>query len=286
MVYPALAFAILAVSCSAILIRWATAPPLVVAADRMLAAITLLMPLWLWRGRKDLHRLGRRELLAAAASGLFLALHFGAWTVSLFHTSVASSVVFVSTHPVFVALAEWWLFRQRPSALGWLGIVLTVLGSLVIGWGDLQLGPDSLLGDGLALLGAMAMVGYLLIGRWLRRGLGALSYSLLVYTPCWLALSLASLATGAPPWQFSARDLAVFVGLAALSTLGGHTVFNWALRHVPAAVVAVAFVGEPLVAALLAWPLLGEQPPRATVVGGAVILVGIYLASRGSGDRG
>jgi drug/metabolite transporter (DMT)-like permease len=182
---------------------------------------------------------------------------------------------------VFVALAEWAWLGQRPSRTAWLGILLTMLGSVVIGWSDLELGGAALYGDLLAIGGAVALVGYLIIGRGLRQNLGFLPYSLLVFTPCWLGLLLAGILSGASPLQFGPGDPALFLALALVSTLGGHAVFNWALRHVSASVVAVTFVAEPVVSALLAWLILQQQPSLATVVGGGIILAGIFLVAKG-----
>jgi drug/metabolite transporter (DMT)-like permease len=277
----ALATAILAVSCSAILIRWAEAPPLTVAANRMLLALLLLVPVVAWRERASFPRIAKRHFRWTAIGGAFLAVHFGAWTASLSYTTVASSVLLVSTHPVFVAFAEWRLLHQRPSSRTWLGASVTLLGSLVVGGGDLASQESGLAGDALALLGALAMVGYLLVGRRLRPVVESATYSLLIYAPCWLFLSLAALVLGDRPWQFAQKDLAVFFGLALISTIGGHTLFSWALRHVSATAVAAAFVGEPVVASLLAWPILGEQPTPTTLFGGAIVLGGIYLATTG-----
>jgi drug/metabolite transporter (DMT)-like permease len=199
--------AVLAISCAATWIKLAEAPALTIAANRMLVAVALLLLPTLVYARRELSRLGRRELGLTSLAGLGLAGHFGLWTVSLDYTSVASSVVFVSTHPIFVALAEWAWLGQRPSRLAWTGICLALAGSLLIGWSDLQLGDQALYGDILAIGGALALVGYLIIGRRLRRDLSFLSYSLLVFTPCWLVLLLVGLATAASPLDFGPGDL-------------------------------------------------------------------------------
>src|SRR5688572_12549292 len=211
--YAALSLAVVSISCAAIWIKLAEATALTIASNRMLLAILLLLPATLLLGRSDLALVGRRELGWTILAGLGLAAHFGLWTVSLDYTSVASSVVFVSTHPVFVALAEWAWLAQRPSPAVWLGIALTLAGSLVIGWSDLQVGGDALYGDLLALGGAVALVGYLIIGRRLRQQLGFLPYSLLVFTPCWLALLAVGLLSGESPLRFGPGDPALFLAL-------------------------------------------------------------------------
>jgi drug/metabolite transporter (DMT)-like permease len=276
-----LAVAVVSVSFSAIFIKLAASPPLTIATNRMLASLLLLALPTLVTGSRQLASLRRADLVALGVSGACLAAHFGLWTLSLAYTSVASSVVFVSTHPVFVLLLEWLWLRRPLARLAALGVVLTVVGSLVIGANDLQVGGAAGWGDLLALGGAVTMVGYLLIGRRLRQRLGFLSYSTPVYLVAWLGLLAWTTASGQDVRAFPASDLVWFVGLAVFATIGGHTVFNWALRHVPASVVAATLVGEPVCSAALAWLILGQAIGPLVAIGGAIILLGIYLAARG-----
>ena len=278
--YAALAFAVIAVSFSAIFIRLTETPALTTATNRMLASLALLAVPTLLYARHELRTLSRADLGAMLVSGVFLAAHFGLWTASLDYTSVASSVVFVTLHPVFVALLEWLWLRDPPSRQAWLGIGLTIFGSVAIGANDFALGPAALWGDLLALAGAATIVGYLLIGRRLRQRLGFLSYSTPVYAVCWLALLAWTTAAGEDVRAFSEADLVWYVALALFATLGGHTVFNWSLRHVPASLVAVSLVGEPIGAAVLAWLILAEVVSPLTALGGFVILAGIYVTAR------
>jgi drug/metabolite transporter (DMT)-like permease len=281
--YVGLAVAIVAISFSAIFIRLAEAPAITVATGRMAIAVLLLIPPLALFEPRGLAGLSRRDLALCALSGAFLAAHFGLWTASLDYTSVASSVVFVSTHPIFVAIAAALLFRERMSGGVLGGIGLAFAGSLLIGLNDLQVGGEALFGDLLAVGGAAALVGYLLIGKALRGKHGFLTYSVVVYFFCTLALAASGLLMGVPLLAFSTRDLLLFFALAAVSTLGGHTVFNWALRHLSASVVAVSFVGEPAGSAFLAWLILAEPLAALTAAGGALMLVGIYVTARGGG---
>ncbi|MBI2756299.1 MAG: DMT family transporter [Chloroflexi bacterium] len=270
------------VSLSAIFIRLAQSGSLTIATNRMLASVLLLALPWLVDWRRTRPKISGHDWRLLVVSGGFLAVHFGLWTLSLAYTSVASSVVFVTAHPVFVALLEWLWLRQPPSRLAWSGILLALVGSVVIGAHDLQLGGGALFGDLLALAGAAAFVGYLLIGRRVRQRLGFLAYSVPVYAVSWAGLLVWATLAGENVWRFAPSDLWWFVLLAVFATIGGHTVFNWSLRHVPASVVAVTLVGEPVGSALLAWPILGEAIAPATALGGALILVGIYLTARGT----
>jgi len=279
-VWIALAFGVASMSLAAIFIRLAESPAMTIATNRMLASVVLLLPFALVHARRDLARFTRRDALALALSGVCLAAHYGTWTASLAYTSVASSVLFVSLHPVVVALVEWLALRRAQRLGTWVGIGLTLAGSVVVAAHDIQVGPDAIWGDVLAFLGAVAVVGYFIVGRSLRRRFGSLSYSTVVYAVCWLALLLWTLATGEDVGSFPPLDVLWFVLLALFATVGGHTVFNWALGHVAASTVAVTFVAEPLVAALFAWVLLGEALALAVGLGGLIVLVGVYVTAR------
>lgn len=277
--YLGLGMATLAVSFAAIFISKATAPPLVTATYRMIFTSVLLAPFWLAR-RRALAALTARDYALMACAGALLALHFATWTVSLFYTSVASSVLFVSVHPVLVAALAWLFLRERPRGKVLLGIGLTMLGSVVIAGGDVHLGDRALIGDGLALAGAIVFAFYLLIGRRVRQCLDSVAYSGPVYLICALALGAIALAGRQPFGPLTWHNLVLFLALALVCTLGGHFVYNWTLRYLAAAVVSVSFLGEPVLSALLAWPLLGQPIRPLTALGGLVILAGIYLSTR------
>ena len=274
---PALLLATVAVSFSAIFIRLAQAPVTVVVWTRMALTVALLLPLFARDARRGRLPAGRRAWALVGLSGMFLAAHFLTWTASLQYTSVASSVLLVSLHPVLVALLGRRLLGEAVSLRLLGGIGLALIGTVITTAGDLRISTDALVGDLLAVAGAVTFTGYLLIGRSVRGGAGAAGYSVPVY-----ALVAAVALVGSP---FSggavlpgARTLLACLGLAAVCTVLGHTVFNWTLRHVRAAVVSLSFLGEPPITALLAIPLLAERPPGPALVGGVVILGGLALA--------
>ena len=277
--YLGLAAATVAVSFAAIFIRIATAPPLVTATCRMALTVLLLLPLLATR-RAALAMLSRRDYALVVGAGILLALHFATWTVSLFYTSVASSVLFVSVHPMLVAALAWALFGEAPRARALLGIGLAVAGSAIIAGGDVRLGGRALAGDGLALAGAIVFAFYLLIGRCVRQRLDPVTYSAPIYLVCALTLAAITVAVRQPFAPVTLRNLALFLALALVCTLGGHLVYNWSLRYLDAAVVSVSFLGEPVIAAVLGWLLLGQPVQPLTALGGAVVLAGIYLVSR------
>jgi drug/metabolite transporter (DMT)-like permease len=295
----ALLMAILAVSTASIFIRFAQmdgAPSLVIAALRLSFATLLLAPLAITRHRAELRNLTRTELSLGVVSGLFLAVHFATWISSLEYTSVASSVVFVSTGPLWVALLSPMLLNERLSRAAIVGLGLALLGGTVIGLSDacvwnagLQC-PDlnqvmqggAMWGNFLALAGAWAVTGYLIIGRKLRARMSLIPYIFVVYGMAAIGLIIMMLGAGQRPFGYEAKTYAWIFLLAAIPQLIGHSTYNWALRYLPAAFVAVTTLGEPIGSAILAFLFLNETPNIAILVGGVLILLGIYFAPRSS----
>jgi drug/metabolite transporter (DMT)-like permease len=284
--------AVVAASTASIFIRWAQphAPSLAIAAGRLLLASAVLSPLAWARHAAELRALSRRDAWTALAAGAFLAAHFGTWIASLEHTSVVSSVVLVTTSPLWVALLSPLVLRERLAGGTWLGIAVALAGAAVLALGDATrrpgAHPHALAGDLLALAGAWAMAGYLLIGRRLRTRLSLVPYAALVYGAAAVLLLVVSIAAGQGPASIGPPAWPWVVLLALLPQLVGHSALNWSLRHVPAAVAAVVLLGEPIGSALLAFALLGEAPSRAALAGGALILIGIALVARGPTSDG
>jgi drug/metabolite transporter (DMT)-like permease len=273
---------IVAVSTASVFIRYAQvdAPSLTIAAFRLGLASLILLPLaWLRHGR-EFRELKAGDWLWALASGGFLAIHFATWITSLEYTTVASSVVLVSTSPLWVALAARLFLKERLTPRLLSGLLLAMVGSFVISIAEARSGVSSqpLLGNALALAGALAVSGYWLIGRRLRRHISLVPYVTMVYGFAALALLAAALLLHQPLAGFKTSTYAWLLLLALLPQLLGHSSFNWALEHLPAAFVAVATLGEPVGAALLAYLLLGETPHPLKLAAAAVILAGIYMA--------
>ena len=275
---PAVAVGVLAVSAAAIFIRLADAPALAVAFWRSALGALLLLPFAFYR--RDAFPRGR-ALWGGIASGIALGTHFGFWISSLDYTSVAASVVLVCTQPVFVAILAFVVFGERTSPLSFLGILVALAGTVVIS-SDGSVGSATLFGNALAVIGAIAVAVYVLIGRSLRTtGVGVLPYSIVVYSSAGATLLPAALYTSTSLWGYSGET---WFWLGAI-TLGpqilGHTVFNWALRYVQASLISGTILAEPVVSALLAWLVLSERPGLATLLGGVVVLVGLFCLLRG-----
>jgi len=272
-----LAVALAGVSFGSIFVRLAAAPALAIALWRMTLASAVVLPLAAASGTLRRGFVMRDLALAAAAGGL-LALHFATWITSLQFTSVASSVLLVNTAPVFVAVLMW-ATGQRPTAATWAAVGIAAAGAAVIAAGSLQ-DRGSLVGNLLALGGAIAMAGYLLLAREAQRGLPYLPYVGIAYGTAALTLWSAVLVSGTPWSGFTTGTWAAIGALAVVSQLVGHGGYNWSLRHLQPVFVSVALTGEPVIAALLAWRLLGERPTAATAAGGLLVLAGIFLAAR------
>lgn len=272
---------IIAVSTASILIRnaQAMAPSLVIAAYRMTIASLVVVPVALWRHQKELRKLQAKEWLLAAGSGAFLAVHFAAWVTSLEYTSVTSSVVLDATSPLWVAVGSWLLLRERLNRLVILGLIVAVTGSLVIGLGDMTTGTGSapLLGNSLALVGALTVTGYWMIGRHVRGSLSLAPYVAIVYSMAAIVLLMMVAGAGQPMTGYDATTYVWLVLLALAPQLVGHSSFNWALARLPAVFIAVATLGEPIGATVLAYLLLNETPTPIRMFGAALVLAGVAV---------
>jgi drug/metabolite transporter (DMT)-like permease len=292
----AIVIAILAVSTSSIFVRFAQreAPSIVIAALRLGFAVVAIAPFAIIRYRSELRKFNRHQLLLAALSGGFLAVHFAAWITSLEYTSIVSSVVLVSTGPLWVALFSPLFLKEPLIRPVLIGMLLALLGGTVIALGDSCqinhglvcpsfsgfLRGEALLGNFLALVGAWALAGYLMIGRSLRSGMSLVPYIFVVYGVAAVALFAAMFASGQRPTGFSGMTYVWILLLALIPQLIGHSTFNWILRFLPVTLVAITTLGEPVGSAVLAYFILKELPASLTIFGGLLILIGIYISSR------
>jgi len=269
-----------AISFASVFIKLCEAPPLVICAYR-LGIAGLILVLFNFRPlRRELGVLTRREIFLALLAGLFLSLHFAFWITSLKYTSVASSVIFVTTNPIFVSLASVLFLRERLSLSLFFSILVAVIGGLLIGWSDWGAGNQTVYGDFLALLGAVMATGYLLAGRRLRPKMSLGPYITLVYGAAGVVLILFAFVNEDSFFGYSSKDYLLFLLLALIPQLIGHTTVNWALRFFSATLVAVIILGEPVLATLLAFLLLAEPVGPNILLGGTLVLIGIYLSAR------
>ena len=279
----ALLVSIVAVSTASILIRMSGAGPLAIAAYRLTFSTLILLPFFLHSG--GLRRLigaSRKDALTLVGVGVVLALHFASWITSLSFTSVASSVIFVHIDPIFVAAISHFILKEKISKGTLLGIVVAFVGATIIAVGDSGLGEVNLYGDLLALIGAIMLGLYILSGRRLRQSLDLVSYVTPVYATSAVVLTIGSVVSGTRLAPFPLREYALFLAIAVVPMIFGHTVYNWALRYVEAPVVSISLLGEPVGATILAYFVLHEVPTALTLIGGIVTLIGIYQCVRSS----
>lgn len=299
--------AVLGISVSGPLARLADAAPLAIAVWRLTLALVVIGGMLLWTGAwTEWRALSKRDLGLAGGAGLFLAVHFWSWIASLGMTTIAASVLLVNLHPVVIIIGSALWLGERPTRRQVIGLLIALVGAAAIGLGDVLMSrvapsaaavaaassvmPDgsagvassrALLGNGLALLGAITVGLYYLVGRSLRQRLSLWPYVGLVYGACLVALLLFALLEGTTLTGFAPREWMLFGGIALGPMLMGHTGFNWSLRYVPAYVVSLAVLAEPVGAALLAFliPAIHETPTPAVLIGGVIVLVGLAVGS-------
>lgn len=277
MSYAGIAVAIISISFASIFIKWSEAPAVIIAAYRMLFAALILMPFALRKAyREEMRWLERRQWWAVGLIGIILAFHFVAFNAALKETSVASATILITCHPIVVGVLGYIYLKERPRRSG-AGIVLGLAGVVVISSADLSGG--AIYGDLLALAGMLAAAFYLLGGRVLRQRVSVIPYAFLIYLIAAAVLFLSAVATGVPLWPYPADELVLFLALAAVSTIFGHTLLNWSLRYMPAAFVSLSMLGEPVGASILAFFLLSEAPSAGMLVGGAMVMAGILLTA-------
>ena len=271
-----LLFGIVAISTASIFVKLCDAPALIISMYRMVLASLILMP-WashqkVWKGWE------KNDIGWLIFSGTLLSLHFALWIGSLKYTSVASSVVLVTTHPVFVGIGSRLFLKEHLGLNLILGIGLSVIGSGLIGYGDMSLSKEALMGDGLALLGAVAASGYFLVGRKMRKNQDLLAYIFPVYSTAGLMLIIISLLFQKAFFGYSSTTYLLFFLLALIPQLIGHTTFNWALKYLPASMVAITILGEPIGSTVLAYFILGEGLTLWKILGGISVFIGILIA--------
>lgn len=269
------------ISLSSIFVKYSAAPSAVTAALRLMWSVLLLVPVAAGRKnvREELRRIPGKLALLSCLSGLFLAIHFVLWFESLNHTTVAGSTTIVCTEVIWVSLGFCLLLKGRLSGKAAAAIAVTLAGSVLIAWSDSGSGSQ-LYGDILALLAAVAVAVYTLIGRVVRSSISTTVYTFMVYTACAAVLVVACMLQGLPLFGYGAGPVIVGLLLAVFSTILGHSIFSWCLKYFSPAFVSASKLCEPVVAAVLAAALFGEIPGPLELGGGALILAGVYYYSR------
>ena len=270
---------VFALSTSAIWVRVAAAPSSVTAFYRLAITAAAMLPFFLLSKscRAEVKALRRGQWGRTMAAGAFLALHYLLWFESLNYTSIASSTVIVCLQPLFSIVLERVLLksRLRPAALVGCGIAL--IGSVIIGFGDLQISGLSLLGDVLAFVAAGVISGYYFLGQTIRKEVSALTYSVLAYITSAAVLLIYTLVRGEALTGYPSQTWLAFVGIALIATVGGQFVFNLLLKQLPASAVTMSILGEPIGTCILAYLFLHESISLQQLIGIVTIVGGLSV---------
>ncbi|MBY6273617.1 MAG: EamA family transporter [Bacillaceae bacterium] len=278
--YLVIAFGVFSVSTSAVLVKLAEAPAGVIAFFRLFFSVLLMLPVILTRNLKDIGGFSLKDLFLSAVSGIFLAFHFILWFESLNYTSVASSTVLVTLQPLFSFAGTYLLYKERITFRTIVSGMVAIFGSILISWGDFNISGEALFGDVLALIACALITGYLLFGQSVRKRVSLFPYTFVVYSISSVTLWIYVWANGQSFYPYRPQDWIYFLLLAVFPTLLGHTLFNWSLKWVSTNVISMAILFEPVGAALLAFFILGETLKWTQIIGGLIVLSGLFLFSK------
>ena len=267
---------VVGVSFSSIFVKYATAPSPVLAFYRMGFTTLCLLPFVLTKYREELKNIKSKNLILCLVSGFFLACHFTCYFESIRYTSVSSSTVLVDIEVFFICIFSYILFREKCSKAGIIGILITFSGSVVLAMADRSGGSQIILGDMLALAGACFMAIYTMIGSRQRKGLSTTVYTFLVYGMTTFTLLIFNLFSHTPVTGYGAMNYIWGFLLCIFCTLMGHSIFNWGLKYLPASLISNMKLGEPVFASILALILFGQVPGILQIIGGILIIIGIY----------
>ncbi|MDO3412528.1 DMT family transporter [Saccharibacillus sp. CPCC 101409] len=270
-----LAISIVAISFSAIFVKWSNAPASVLSMYRMWFACVCMLPI-VWVKRAEFKRIGRKEARLLIFSGLFLALHFALWFESLKLTTVASSTIILALQPLVSLLGGFVFFRERTTRAAIFALAVATFGVMMIGWGDFGLSAQAIRGDILSFLCVIAVVGYLFIGQNAVKKVSHWIYSFCVFLSAAVFLTIFNIATAQEFFAYPAREWGVFALLAVVPTMS-HIINNWLLNYINATTISMSILGEPVGASLLAVWLLGEHLTWIQLVGGVLVLSGMFL---------
>lgn len=276
--YFAVVIGVIAISTSAVLVKLANhAPAAIIANYRLLFAVIMMAPLVALKYRHEFKYIRKQDWILSVGAGVFLAFHFILWFESLNYTSVASSVVLVTMQPIFAFIGTYLFFHERFSPGAIISMLIALFGSLIISWGDFQISSAALFGDILALLGAVTMTAYFLLGQQARKRVSLMTYTFIVYGISSLTLIVYNIILQNDFIGYPADHWIIFLTLAIVPTFFGHTLFNWALRWLSTSTISMGTVFEPVGATLLAYIVLDEHVTWSQWLGGTIVIFGLFL---------
>lgn len=278
---------VMGVSLSPIFVRFSTAPSMVLVFYRVTWATLLLTPYVLWRHKDEVKALKKRDWMLCVLAGIFLGLHFVSYFESLRRTAIAPAAVLVNTEAIFVTIGTVLFMRAKLSRKAWFAVLLTFVGSVIVAMADAGSGGGALLGNLLALAGAIFGAVYTMLGTACRRGgVSTMVYSYFLYASAALTVLLFLAVSGTVPLGYEPVNFLTTLGMAVCCTIGGHSVYSWGLKFLPASFVASAKMMEPVFASVWALFLFAEKPGILVILGGAVVILGIVIYGRISGEEG
>lgn len=273
---------VVCVSFSAILVRFADAPSMVLVLYRNLfAAVAMSVPC-IRQLKTEYKDYGKKELICCAVSGVFLALHFSTYFESLRYTNISSSTVLVDMEVFFVAFIMLFFFKEKISVKGWIGIVLTFVGSIMVAAGDMSSGTNVVLGDAMAISGAFFVAVYTIMGRICRRKMSTTVYTTFVYYIAALTVFVILSVRNVPVMGWEMKNYLVGIGMALLCSLLGHSIFSWGLKYIEPSFISIVKLLEPVFASVLGIFFFSEIPGVSVIVGGVLVIGGIVYYMRAS----
>jgi len=274
--YFLLFISIFAVSISSIMIKASTTPPSIAGMYRLFITVLIMLPFVRWKTVRSL-QMAPKDWGIVAIAGIFLGLHFLFWMESLLYTSIASSMVILTLQPLFVMIGSYFLFKERITMLSICCMLAAVTGSLIIAWDDIGISRAALIGDGLSLLGTISMAVYMLAGQKVSRNIPANFYSVVVFFIGGIVMLVYSLFNQISLTDYRTADWTYFLMLAIIPTVFGHFLFNYLLTSIGATTVSIGVIGEPVIAIILAYLILGESISVSQFLGGLFTIAGIAL---------
>ncbi|WP_100489208.1 DMT family transporter [Sporolactobacillus pectinivorans] len=265
----------IAISFASIFVKWSHAPATVISMYRMYLACVLLLPM-VWRKRREFSKLSKKDWLFLTLSGVFLALHFALWFGSLKLTTVASSTIILSLQPIVALLGGFLVYKEKTKLSTLVTIGISIIGVVMVGWGDFGLSKYVIIGDFLSFLSVIAIVSYLLIGQNTVKKISHWIYSFCVFLFAAFALTLYNLFAGVALGGYSSQEWGIFLLLALFPTIA-HVIYNLLLNYVNTATISMSILGEPVGATILAVILLGEHVVIMQIIGGFFVLLGVFL---------
>jgi drug/metabolite transporter (DMT)-like permease len=264
-------------SLSSIIIRLSQAPALVISFYRMLFTVMLLLVPVLLKERKSIKSMHKKDLILCIISGVFLALHFASWIASINMTTISNSTILVSCSPIFVSLANFFILKEKFTSKMITGLSMSLVGTIIIAIGSKGGSTSSMMtGNFLAFMGAIFVAAYLVIGGIVRKNISAGAYVFVVYSSSVIILFFMCLLTNTPIYPYSPKEFLLFLALAVFCSILGHTVYNFLMKYLSATLISISTLCEPIFASLLALIIFKEIPSIYTIIGGTIILSGVF----------